>query len=286
MKKTPKQNPASKGRKLVVSWEHTKPFPLPIPKDESKRMATLRKYHILDSPAEAEFDNLTAMAAHICGTPVALITLIDSDRQWFKSKVGISLSETSRDMAFCAHAIMVREIFVVPDASRDKRFAANPLVRASPKIRFYAGMPLVTANNQALGTLCVIDRVPRKLTREQMDALKALSRQVMAQLEARRQLIDLKQASLDHKREIARLQKTGLELESTLKAKAEFLQKLGQEMRTGLKVLYSLSNQISEAGPLTAAQKESITLAQSTCSSLLEITRQILDQPDQPPPAA
>jgi len=141
MKKTPKQKAESKGRKLPVSWEQSKPFPVPIPKDESKRVAPLRKYHILDSPAEAQFDALTAMAAQICGTPVALITLIDSDRQWFKSKVGVTISETSRDLAFCAHAIMLREIFVVPDASKDKRFAGNPLVRSDPKIRFYAGMP-------------------------------------------------------------------------------------------------------------------------------------------------
>ena len=278
MKSKPKRTAKPKGRKLNITWAQARAFPVPIPKDEPKRLATLHKYQILDSPPEEQFDALTELAAHICGTPVALLTLIDSDRQWFKSKLGVTLSETSRDFAFCAHAIMVRDLFVVPDASKDRRFASNPLVRANPKIRFYAGMPLVTSSNQALGTLCVIDRVPRKLTRAQADALKALGQQAMHQLEARREMLELKKTSLDHKRELARLEKKQMESFESLKTTAEMMQKVGQEMRTGLKVLYSLSNQVAETGPLTDAQKESIALAQSTCSSLLEKNAQILEQ--------
>src|SRR3954464_14453236 len=134
MKTTSKQKAQSKGRKLSVSWAAPSSFPVPIPKDEPKRMATLHKYHILDTPPEEDFDNLTTLAAHICGTPIAMVTLIDSDRQWFKSKVGVNVSETARDVAFCAHAIMKRNLFVVPDASKDKRFAGNPLVLSNPKI--------------------------------------------------------------------------------------------------------------------------------------------------------
>lgn len=160
-----------------------------LPADEEARLDALRELEILDTAPEPEFDDLALIASQICGTPISAISMIDANRQWFKSKVGFETSETSRDVAFCAHAILQRGLFIVSDAMDDPRFATNPLVTADPKIRFYAGAPLRTADGHAVGTICVIDRTPRQLTEDQKNALGALSRQVEAQLELRRRLI-------------------------------------------------------------------------------------------------
>src|ERR1043165_6351566 len=193
-----KTSTARRRRQLPIHWKSDTKFPVPIPSGEPQRLAALRSYGVLDSPPDAELDQITLLASQICGTPIALISLIDSDRQWFKSKVGLTLSESSRVIAFCAHAIMQHDLFIVPDALKDRRFARNPLVISAPNIRFYAGAPLVSPDRHALGTLCVIDRVPRQLTTDQEMALRALSQLVMTHLDLHRRLEDQRRALLEH----------------------------------------------------------------------------------------
>src|SRR6266478_2446832 len=194
----------------------------PSPKNEKKRLEVLWQYEVLDTVPEQVFDDLTELAASICGAPIALITLVDENRQWFKSRVGITVNETSRDVSFCGHAIMQQELFIVPDATKDDRFAQNPLVTSDPKIRFYAGAPLITPDGHALGTLCVIDKVPRTLRPDQKRALQILSRHVISQLELRRRSRELLHIHKECEQIKTDLEKTRLEL---AKARRDLKQK-------------------------------------------------------------
>jgi diguanylate cyclase (GGDEF)-like protein/PAS domain S-box-containing protein len=157
----------------------------PLPSDEQERLATLKRYNILDTEPEPAFDAMVQLASHICKTPIAVISLIDEHRQWFKAVVGLDVRETPRDVAFCAHTVFRGTTMIVRDALEDERFVDNPLVIAAPHMRFYAGVPLVASNGQLLGTLCVIDRVPRDLAPDQLNAIETLAANVMAYLELR-----------------------------------------------------------------------------------------------------
>ena len=171
-------------------------FSAQIPYSEAERLEELLRYEVLDTGDEQSLDDLTQLASYICDTSISLISLIDKDRQWFKSRVGLSTTETSRDIAFCSHAILQEGIFEVPNALEDERFHDNPLVTGDLGIRFYAGSPLITAKGSAIGTLCVIDKSPKKLTDQQRTALNIIAKQVVSQLELRL-----------HNRKLQRMQK-------------------------------------------------------------------------------
>ena len=158
----------------------------PKPESEKARLKALFCYNVLDTPAEKVFDDLTELATALCKTPVATITLIDEDREWYKSKVGIDDEQAPRNISFCAHTILQDDLLIIPDTFKDERFSDNPFVLEDPPLRFYAGAPLITPAGHAIGTLCVIDHVPRKLNSIQKNALKILANCVITQLESRR----------------------------------------------------------------------------------------------------
>jgi PAS domain S-box-containing protein len=172
------------------------PKKYPVLPDEAERLAALNSYHILDTAEEEDFDDLTVLAAAICHTPIALVSLVDQDRQWFKSHTGLATRETPREQSFCAHAIASPgHAMIVPDATKDDRFADNPLVTGELGITFYAGVPLVNDEGFALGSLCVIDRHSHELSESQLDALTIIAKQVIDKLELRRKVSQLQQAN-------------------------------------------------------------------------------------------
>lgn len=227
--------------------------------DETARLKALYDYDVLDTEAERIFDDLTQLAAQICNTPITLISLVDPNRQWFKSKVGLDADETSRDIAFCAHAIHHKEIFEVEDTLLDERFFDNPLVKSAPNIRFYAGTPLVSHNGHAIGTLCVIDDKPNKLTEIQRQALEVLGRSVISQMELRKNIRELKQAN-EHK--------------------TEFLSNMSHELRTPLNAIIGFSRLMLddiEHHKLPAKFSEYISHIDYSGKRLLSVVNSVID---------
>ena len=239
--------------------------PAPIPENENARLEKLNLYRILDTPPEEAFDRITRIVAETIGVPIALVSLVDSERQWFKSKYGLEAEQTPRDVAFCAHAILGDSLFVVEDATLDTRFADNPLVASDPSIRFYAGAPLKTPDGLNLGTLCAIDRTPRKLTEGQSQLLSDLSGVVVDELELR---IALRRAMQDVAEEVK---------QRTLKD--EFISLISHELRTPLtSIRGSLS--LLEGGVIKGIPKEAtdlIALANRNVNNLLPLINDLLD---------
>jgi signal transduction histidine kinase len=206
----------------------------PLPANETDRLTALYALDVLDSEPERDFDDIVALASSVCGVPMSLVSLIDMDRQWVKAKVGTEVIETDRDVSFCAHAILGKDLLVVPDARADSRFADNPAVAVDGGVRFYAGAPLVTTDGFALGALCVVDSQPRRLHVEQLQALRALARQVTSQLELRRYAVALANTTARlqelerRKDDLAAL--VGGELKAPLRLMDAYLEGLG---RTG-----------------------------------------------------
>ena len=243
-----------------------------IPLNEPERLAALQRYDILDTLPEQEFDDLTYLAAAISGSLIALISLVDQDRQWFKSKFGIDATETPRDISFCGHVVMNEETLVVSDATQDDRFADNPLVTGEAGIRFYAGTPLVTSDNYVLGTLCVIDRYPRTLTPQQLCQLESLSRLVISQLELR--LSDVKLTKINQQ-----LAVSNQHLLRATRLKNEFLANMSHELRTPLNAILGMTESLQEEifGDINAQQLNALQTIESSGSHLLELINDILN---------
>jgi signal transduction histidine kinase len=234
-----------------------------LPLDEAQRLAALRALEILDTPAEAALDDIVMLASQICGTPIALVSLVDADRQWFKAKVGMDASQTPRDQAFCAHAILGDAVLVVPDARADARFVDNPLVMSEPAIRFYAGAPIHLPDGSRAGTLCIIDHVPRELAPEAHAALLALTRQVEGYFTLRHEQLRLKQRNT--------------ELAQTQRRKDALVQFAAHDMKNALAVILTNADALADAALDGEALRE---IARELENAGLALKRLVFDMLD------
>jgi len=235
----------------------------PQPSNEAQRLTALRRYQVLDTQPEESFDAIVRLTAQICKTPISLITLVDEARQWFKARVGLDLTQTPRDIAFCAHAITGEKLCLVPDALADERFRNNPLVLGEPRIRFYAGMPLITADGCAVGTLCVIDQKPRHdLTEHERQSLQLLARETITQLELRRASMELSETK-------RALQDINVELEA-------FGSAVAHDLRAPVRHIIGFAKLLAEEFPDNATARQHIVRIDQACAKMRDIIDALL----------
>lgn len=226
------------------------------PANERERLNDLNAYSIMDTHAEKDFDEIVNLASTICSTPISLVTLLDEKRQWFKARHGLEAPETSRDIAFCAHAILENNLMVVPDALQDERFIDNPLVTGHPDIRFYAGMPLITPSGFKMGTLCVIDNKPRNLSDTQLYSLEVLGRQVVKQME---------------------LHKSNLELKRLNDVDKKLLSIIGHDLRTPFSNLYMLLDLVDNQSLAPERFKELTPMMRQSVNGGLDLVSNLME---------
>lgn len=240
-------------------------LPPALPKNEQQRLAKLQAYDILDTTAEESFDRVTRIISRMLDVPIALVSLVDKDRQWFKSRVGLDASETPREISFCGHAIHRDELFVVEDATKDDRFADNPLVTGPPHVRFYAGAPLRTNDGFRIGTLCAIDQTPHQLSNDQRQLMLDLACVVIDELELR----------------LALFRSKGLvdELEEAKLVKDEFVSTVNHELRTPLTSIMGSLGLIrtGATGPISAKTEDMLEIAHQNSERLINLVNDILD---------
>ncbi|MGX6601401.1 GAF domain-containing sensor histidine kinase [Micromonosporaceae bacterium Da 78-11] len=229
---------------------------------EQQRIAAVHAYRVLDTPPESDFDDIAQLAAQLCRTPIALVSLVDTDRQWFKAKVGLDVCETPRDTSFCAHAMWDDDVMQVPDARVDPRFADNPLVLGDPNIRFYAGAPLVTPAGVPLGSLCVIDTVPRVLTPAEVHGLTTLARHVVVQLELRQYARDV--------------QALNERLRSADRLKDEFIARVTHELRTPLTSIHGYLEVLDDPELSPAANAQFVERIRRNSDRLMHLVDDML----------
>lgn len=242
----------------------------PTPDRESSRLCALYDCGVLDTAPETSFDDLTRLITRICGVPMALVSLVDADRQWFKSRVGVEDTETPREISFCAHVVAQGRRLIIEDASRDPRFSDSPLVSGAPHIRFYAGVPMRTSDGHTLGSFCVLDNKPRKLDPWQLEALEALARQASSQLELRRAVrrLDSARAEIDRARVLAK---------KANQAKSEFLANMSHEMRTPLSAILGFADLLHGHELSGEAAGEGLNTIRRSAEHLMALINDLLD---------